>query len=119
MRKGFTLVEMMFAVTIFLLVTASLGAASIGIQRLVRRAYAEAELSVRMRLMREKILFHPDRIVLADGVIDNRLLSHNLYFVNLSETLSGFTRAERIVVPVFGTEQEKNANSVFHDDLLP
>jgi len=210
-RRGFTVIEMMFALAIFTIVTGSLGSAAIGIRRLIGRTYAETELSVRVRALREKLLFHAvptvdgrtsagllsgaprsanavesgtkvnvraRALVLADGksveqsiefvrasdggtsdagwfvndgaadpwrsrwlrldglgdrdgadaspgylvgdsYLDDRALDRNLYFINLRATLNGVTHAERIVVPVFGGEQEKNATAVFHDNLLP
>lgn len=58
MKKGFTLLEMMTAVAIFTLVIAGVGSAFVGVIRMSKTAMAEAELSVRMRMFREKLLFH-------------------------------------------------------------
>ena len=72
-RAGFTLLEVMFATAIFSIVAASLVTFFIGVQRLSRRATATAELSVAMRELREKLLFHaqpPD-----DGSVRSGLLS--------------------------------------------
>ena len=57
-RRGFTLVEMMFASTILTLVLGGVFSLFLGVQRLSRTAFAEAELAVRMRELREKLLFH-------------------------------------------------------------
>ena len=57
-RSGFTLVEMMMATFIMMLVLGGLGTFFIGAHQLVKEAYAEAELSVQMRFLREKLLFH-------------------------------------------------------------
>lgn len=57
MRKGFTLLELMTAGAIFTLVIAGVGSALIGIVNLSRTAMYEAELSVRMRELRDKLLF--------------------------------------------------------------
>lgn len=56
--RGFTLVELMFSSTIFVLVLGGVFSLFLGVQRLSRTAFAEAELSVRMRELREKLLFH-------------------------------------------------------------
>ena len=72
-RAGFTLLEVMFATAIFSIVAASLVTFFLGVQRLSRRAMATAELSISMRELREKLLFHaqpPD-----DGVVRAGLLS--------------------------------------------
>ncbi len=57
-RSGFTLVEMMTATFITALVMGGLGTFFLGAHRLVKGAYAEAELSVQLRMLREKLLFH-------------------------------------------------------------
>ena len=57
-RSGFTLVEVMTSLFIVLLVVGGLGSFFVGAHRLSRGAYAEAELSVQLRLLREKLLFH-------------------------------------------------------------
>ena len=67
MRKGFTLLEMINAVAIFALVIAGVGSAFIGVLRMSRTAMTEAELAVRMRTFREKLLFH------LEPVHDNRV----------------------------------------------
>ena len=70
---GFTLLEVMFATAIFSIVAASLLTFFIGVQRLSRRATATAELSVAMRELREKLLFHAQPA--NDGVVSSGLLS--------------------------------------------
>ena len=72
-RAGFTLLEVMFATAIFSIVAASLLTFFIGVQRLSRRATATAELSVAMRELREKLLFHAQPA--GDGVVRSGLLS--------------------------------------------
>ena len=75
-RAGFTLLEVMFATAIFSIVAASLATFFIGVQRLSRRAMATAELSVTMRELREKLLFHAQPA--GDGVVRSGLLSGGL-----------------------------------------
>lgn len=57
-RSGFTLVEMMLAITIFSIVTAALLSSFIGGVRLMKVAFATAEMSLRARDLRERLLFH-------------------------------------------------------------
>jgi len=57
-KPGFTLVEAMFAVFVFGLVAGGLMTLVVGIQRLTCETVARAETSVRMRELREKLLFH-------------------------------------------------------------
>ena len=71
-RRGFTLLEVMFATAIFALVAASLGTFFVGVQRLSRRAMATADLSVYMRGLREKLLFRsqpPDGTKVRAGLL--------------------------------------------------
>lgn len=72
-EAGFTLLEVMFATAIFSIVAASLVTFFIGVQQLSRRATATAELSVAMRELREKLLFHAQPVV--NGVMRSGLLS--------------------------------------------
>ena len=72
-KAGFTLLEVMFATVIFSIVAASLLTFFIGVQRLSRRATATSELSVAMRELREKLLFHAQPA--GDGVVRSGLLS--------------------------------------------
>jgi len=58
MRGGFTLVEVMVTASIMAVVLGGLAALMLGSHRLVKGAYAEAELSVQLRMLREKLLFH-------------------------------------------------------------
>lgn len=39
----------------------------------------------------------------------------NLYTVSFEASADGITRKERVVIPIFGKAQVKNAGSVFHD----
>ena len=57
MRKGFTVAELMVASSIMIIVLAQLGFAFIGINRLVKRAYAEGEFALATRELRDKLLF--------------------------------------------------------------
>ena len=56
-RGGFTLLEMLFASAIFVIVVSQLAGVFIGAQRLLKRAFTEAELSLVSRQMRERLLF--------------------------------------------------------------
>ena len=57
-RSGFTLMEMMMATFITVLVMGGLCTFFLGAHRLVKGAYAESELSIQLRFLREKLLFH-------------------------------------------------------------
>jgi hypothetical protein len=49
---------------------------------------------------------------------DDKVLSHRLFFINISASMNGHSSNERIVVPVFGAVQVKNqslSGSVFFD----
>ena len=56
-RRGFTLVELMITTFIIVLVMGGLGTFFLGAHRLVKGAYAEAELSMQLRMLREKLRF--------------------------------------------------------------
>jgi len=57
-RGGFTLMEMMMVTVITVLVMGGLCTFFLGAHRLVLGAYAESELSIQLRFLREKLLFH-------------------------------------------------------------
>lgn len=57
-RFGFTLVEMIFAVTIFSVVMLAVLSFFIGSIRLLKVTFATAEMSLRVRDLRERLLFH-------------------------------------------------------------
>ena len=57
-QGGFTFIEMMMAIFITVLVMGGLCAFFLGVHRLVQGAYAESELSIQLRFLREKLLFH-------------------------------------------------------------
>ena len=57
-RRGFTLVEMLLAITIFSIVTAALVSSFVGGMRLLKATFATAEMSLRARDLRERLLFH-------------------------------------------------------------
>lgn len=57
-RQGFTIVEVMIATVITTLVFGGIASFLVVSNRLVKNAFAEAELSIRTREIREKLLFH-------------------------------------------------------------
>lgn len=132
-RRAFTLVELMFAVAIFTVVVGSLSGVMIATMRMIRRSYAESQLAVGQRLERERLLFHvrlstelgegggllsgiePADLRTRHSVDDALRASRSLYTVTLADSGGGMERSERIVVPVFGKEQVRNATRVFHD----
>ena len=57
-RPGFTLVETMFASAVSALVLGGVASFMLGAGRMARTAFAEAELSVQTRQLRDKLLFH-------------------------------------------------------------
>ena len=57
-RRGFTLVELMLTVSIFAIVVAALGSSFIGGIRLLKATFATAEMSIRARDLRDRLLFH-------------------------------------------------------------
>lgn len=57
-RRAFTLLELMTASVVMVLVVGGVLSSFIGVRRMTGTAVAEAELSVRMRELREKLLFH-------------------------------------------------------------
>lgn len=197
-RGGFTLVEAMISLGLLLVVLGGLGTFVLGAHSLSKGAYAEAELSLHLRLLRERLLFqvappHDGKrwsgllsgesipgaadaaavrltsrgVVLADGTScaqtialepqtesaedgessrwlantgdpvdaqwrrpylrplpaylpedwldDSSLADHHLFFITLDATLNGYSRSERLAVPMFGKEQTGGSGGVFHD----
>lgn len=57
-RTGFTLVEMMVTVAIFSLIAAAVASSFIGGIRLLKATFATAEMSLRTRDLRDRLLFH-------------------------------------------------------------
>ena len=57
-RRGFTLVELMLTTTIFAVVMAAVSSAFIGGIRLLKATFATAEMSLRARDLRDRLLFH-------------------------------------------------------------
>lgn len=57
-RRGFTLVELMLASAVMVLAVGGALSMFVAVQRMTRTSVTEAELSVRMRELREKLLFH-------------------------------------------------------------
>lgn len=72
-RRGFTLVELMLTVTIFAVVMVAVSSAFIGGMRLLKATFATAEMSLRARDLRDRLLFHaaPPH----DGIVWAGLLS--------------------------------------------
>lgn len=56
-RSGFTLVELMVAVTIFSIVAVALASSFIGGVRLLKVTFATAEMSLQARMLRDRLLF--------------------------------------------------------------
>ena len=82
-RFGFTLVEMMVVVTIFSIVTAALASSFIGGVRLLRATFATAEMSLRVRDLRERLLFY------AAPAHDNTVWAGLLSGTNGTDVLEG------------------------------
>lgn len=57
-RHGFTLVELMLTIAIFTLVMTAVGSAFIGGVRLLKATFATAEMSIRARDLRDRLLFY-------------------------------------------------------------
>ena len=72
-RRGFTLVELMVTMTISAIIMAALGSSFVGGIRLLKATFATAEMSMRVRDLRDRLLFHaaPPH----DGVVWAGLLS--------------------------------------------
>lgn len=71
-QSGYTLLELLIAVSIFSLVVASIGTSAVACLRLCRTAIVEAEISLRARELREKLLFHvrlPTATTVYDGLL--------------------------------------------------
>lgn len=71
-KSGYTLLELLVAVLIFSLVAAAIGTSAVACLRLCRTAVVEAELSLRARELREKLLFHvrlPTSTAAYDGLL--------------------------------------------------
>ncbi len=59
-RSGFTLLELMIVSAIMVLVLGGMATLLIGSHRMMKEAYATAELSLQLRMLREKLLFRVD-----------------------------------------------------------
>lgn len=84
-RRGFTLVETLLAVSVALIALSSVGVAFIGGGRLMAAAFAESELALSSRELRDKLLFHaapPDETTVWSGL----LASTNRTFAAVSRT---------------------------------
>ena len=191
--------ELMVAAFIMALVMGGLCTFMVSSHRLVKGAYAEAELSLQLRTLREKLLFHvapphggnvwagllsgssinnapvvensmkvrmsAKGISLTDGTacaqtieliprteteqdgtinrwfgndgdryddqwrrpylrqvpnylqtgwLEDSAINRNLFFITLNATMNGYSRNERLAVPVFGKLQQRSAEGVFH-----
>jgi len=192
-------VELMVSAFIMALVLGGLCTFMVTSHRLVKGAYAEAELSIQLRTLREKLLFHvapphggnvwagllsgssinnapvvensmkvrmsANGISLTDGKacpqtiellvrtettqdgtvnrwfgndgdryddqwqrpylrqvsnylqtgwLEDSEIGRNLLFITLNATMNGYSRNERLAVPVFGKQQQRSAAGVFH-----
>lgn len=58
MRRGFTLIELMISSVILIIVATAFASAIMGSSTLVSQAYQEAECSIQMRELRDRLLFH-------------------------------------------------------------
>ena len=72
-RCGLTLVELMLAMTVFVIIAAALASSFLGGIRLLKATFATAEMSLQARELRERLLFHvtPPH----DGMVWTGLLS--------------------------------------------
>ena len=57
-KRGFTLVELMLTTSIFAVVMAAVGSSFVGGMRLLKATFATAEMSLRARDLRDRLLFH-------------------------------------------------------------
>ena len=82
-RYGFTLVELMLTIAIFTLVVAAVGSAFIGGIRLLKATFATAEMSIRARDLRDRLLFH------AAPIHDETIWAGLLSGTNSNDVLEG------------------------------
>lgn len=71
-KSAYTLVELMFAISILSIVAASFGSSLVACLKLYRGAVAQSELALRGRELRDKLLFHirrPSSTVVYDGLL--------------------------------------------------
>ena len=68
---------------------------------------------------KREIGYLPDDWLSGELVTDNSKTTRNLYFLNISNKLGRITYRTRIAVPVFGADQVRNTDSVFHDSETP
>lgn len=112
-RCGFTLVELMFTTAIFAVVMAAVSSAFIGGIRLLKATFATAEMSIRARDLRDRLLFHaaPPH----DGVVWAGLLSGT----NSNDVLEG--NATKILMhcaafkPADNSDADQTIQLVFKD----
>lgn len=51
---------------------------------------------------------------LQTGWLEDSEIGRNLLFITLNATMNGYSRNERLAVPVFGKQQQRSAAGVFH-----
>lgn len=113
--QGFTLSEVMFTVAIFTFVAAAVFAAYLGSVRLLKIVFSEAELSIRTRELREKLLFRaapPHDNVLWAGLLSGTN-SHQAIEGNGSKILLHCTALKGTTSPQGTVDQ--TIQLIFHD----
>ena len=128
-RSGFTLVEMMMATVITVLVMGGLCSFFLGAHRLVQGGYAESELSIQLRFLREKLLFHvapphDGKIwagLLSGSSIGNSSVVENSFKVRMAangiDLLSGAPCSQTIeLIPNTGTGSDGSTVRWFKND---
>ena len=128
-RGGFTLMEMMVATFITVLVMGGVCSFVLGAHRLVLGAYAEAELSIQLRFLREKLLFHvapphDGKIwagLLSGSSIGNSSVVENSFKVRMAangiDLLSGAPCSQTIeLIPNTGTGSDGSTVRWFKND---
>ena len=102
-RSGFTLVELMIAITIMVIVFAGIVSFSVGSYWLVRDAVIESETSLAMRDFREKLLYRaviPYDGCVWSGVASGSGLSVGDLSVNCSAFGAKLATGESVVQPI-------------------
>ena len=51
---------------------------------------------------------------LQSGWLEDSVINRNLFFITLNVTMNGYSRSERMAVPVFGKQQQRSVEGVFH-----
>ena len=128
-RSGFTLMELMIATFITVLVMGGLCSFFLGAHRLVQGGYAESELSIQLRFLREKLLFHvapphDGKIwagLLSGSSIGNSSVVENSFKVRMAangiDLLSGAPCSQTIeLIPNTGTGSDGSTVRWFKND---